>query len=398
MALSSVSHDGRGDIEALVAPSYDERARQRFVSSLRKFSIVDMPEVLREDYEGRVKPGLAASGRVPNDWRAIDRAMEKANSYRLYSSLRYHAQEMCFMSVQAPVERVLPELIDTARRIARERPAGGTLTLDPSLPIPRYVSALDVHLTPGCFHSEYTEDDVAQGAVISLGSRVFGANQRQRLMFGGVGKAIARWMKTCRPDVRVRRILDIGTSSGKNLLPYFEQFEGVECHGIDVGAPLLRYGHAVAEQAGLPVHFSQQNAEATNFPDGHFDLIVSSFFFHEVPVKVTRSILKECHRLLRPGGMIVHQELPAERLVDDWENYYWNWDTHYNNEPSYTAFRAQDPIALCAEAGFSADKCFAQLLPDVSVYPDRNEAFDWADPSRPMHGRGGWYVFGGQKN
>jgi len=44
-----------------------------------------------------------------------------------------------------------------------------------------------------------------------------------------------------------------------------------------------------AEQEGIAVHFSQQNAETLDFADGFFDLIVSSFFFHEVPVPSNQS-------------------------------------------------------------------------------------------------------------
>lgn len=381
------------DIEALASPTLDERGRQRFCSALRRFAIQDMPERLQRDFEERVKPAREARGERLDTARAIDAAMAGEDSYRFYSVLRYNAQEMCFLSVQESVERALPEMIAVARAAVDRRPAGGTLRLDPTLRVPRYVTALDVHLTPGCFHSEFTEDDVAQGAVVSLGSRVFTASMNHRA-WGGVAKVIGRWVKHVRPDFRPLRILDIGTSSGKNLLPYVEAFPGVEAHGVDVAAPLLRYGHALAEHEGVPIHFSQQNAESLDFPDAHFDLIVSSFFFHEIPVKATRRVLKECRRLLRPGGMMVHQELPATGLVDAWEDYFWNWDTDNNNEPFYTAFRAEDPIALCVEAGFERDRCFAQILPDVNAYPDRYGAFSWDEPGRPRHGKGGWYVFG----
>lgn len=381
------------DIEALAMPTLDERGRQRFCSALRRFAIQDMPERLQQDFEGRVKPAREAKGERLDSARAIDAALAGEDSYRFYSTLRYNAQEMCFLSVQEPVERALPEMIAVARGAVERSPAGGTLRLDPTLEVPRYVTALDVHLTPGCFHSEWADDDVAQGAVVSLGSRVFTASMNHR-SWGGVAKVISRWVKHARPDFRPLRILDLGTSSGKNLLPYVEAFPGVEAYGVDVAAPLLRYGHALAEHEGVPIHFSQQNAEQLDFPDGHFDLIVSSFFFHEIPVKATRRVLRECRRLLRPGGMMVHQELPATGLVDAWEDYFWNWDTDNNNEPFYTAFRAEDPIALCVEAGFEPDRCFAQILPDVNAYPDRHGAFGWDEPGRPRHGKGGWYVFG----
>ena len=382
------------DIEALARPTLDERSRQGFCSALRRHAIRDMVEELHIDFTQNVD---GRGGEEFRNARDIAQAMRARSSFKFYSSVRYNVQEMCFHSVQPQIERALPQMIETARDAAARSPAGGSLRLNPNLEVPRYVTALDVHLTPGCFHSEWTEDDVAQGAVVGLGSRVFAANMNHR-MFGGVAMVISRWIKATYPSFRPRRILDIGTSSGKNLLPYVKAFPGVEAYGVDVGAPLLRYGHAVAEHEGVPIHFSQQNAEALDFPDGFFDLIVSSFFFHEIPVKSTRNVLRECYRLLSPQGLMVHQELPATNLVDAWEDYFWNWDTKNNNEPSYTAFRAEDPIALCNTAGFDAQKAFAKILPDVTAYPDRATEFEWDEPGRPMHGRGGWYVFGAWKS
>jgi SAM-dependent methyltransferase len=381
------------DIEALPESNLEERGRQRFCSALRRFAIQEMPEMVRKDFDERVAPAHKAKGELIGDAGAIEEVMKDEASYRFYSTLRYNAQEMCFQSVQEPIERALPGMIDVAKAAIQRNPAGGSVKLDPSLAIPDYVSRLDVHLTPGCFHSEWVEDDVAQGAVVSLGARVFSASMSHR-SWGGVAKVISRWLKHERPDFAPVRILDIGTSSAKNLVPYVEAFPGTEAHGVDVAAPLLRYGHAIAEHEDIALHLSQQNAEALDFPDGHFDLIVSSFFFHEITVEATRKVLKECRRLLRPGGVMVHQELPATCLVDAWEDFFWNWDTEHNNEPNYTDFRAQDPAVLLEEAGFGAAENFAQLLPDLGTYPDRAEAFGWDEPGRPRHGKGAWYVFG----
>ena len=381
------------DIEALAVSTLSERGRQRFCSALRRHAIQVMPERLQAEYESEVKPALESAGAVLDNARAIEEALRRNPTYQLYSSLRYNAQEMCFMSVQDTIERVLPEMISVARDARERAPVDGSLRLDPTLEIPDYLSALDVHLTPGCFHNEWTEDDVAQGAVVSLGSRVFTASMAFRSK-GGVARVISRWLQADYPDFRPLRILDIGTTSGKNLLPYHDAFPEAEIHGVDVGAPLLRYGHAIAEFERVPVHFSQQNAESMDFPDQHFDLIVSSFFFHEIPVAATRNVLSECRRLLKPGGMMVHQELPASNLVDAWEDYFWNWDTEHNNEPFYTDFRAQDPIALMVEAGFPREHGYAHILPDINAYPDRASPFAWDEPGRPRHGKGGWYVFG----
>jgi len=391
------------DIDSYFRPTHNEVARQSFVSALRKHVLVDKLGEMKRVYEDEALPAFKkAKGHAPRTGDDVEDAMAGKAVYNFYSSLRYNAQEMVWASVQEPVERVLPDMISLAKQAAAQTPAGGSLRLNPSLEIPRYVSAVDVHLIPGCFHSEYTADDVAQGAVVSFGGMVFsGAMGWRRGLagkFGAVGESIGYYFQQKHPNFKPRRILDMGTSSAKNLMPYAEIFPDAELYAIDVAAPLLRYGHAKAEASGIPVHFSQQNAEATDFPDGHFDLIVSSFFFHELPLKATRAILKECHRLLSTGGMMAHMELPPRKSCDPYLNFYWDWDTLNNNEPAYSAFRASDPSIMCAEAGFAKNTAYEITVPNRATFGDENFAkFIRGEVEAPRHGSGGWFIFGATK-
>jgi SAM-dependent methyltransferase len=387
------------DIETLYRPTHDERARQQFVSTLRKHAIVDLRNMMKRDWESRVEPSLEARGEAPEDWRGIERAMEKEDSFRFYSAVRYNAQEMSFLSVQDTVERALPDMIDVAKDAAVRNPAGGSLRIPGNFEVPRYVSSLDVHLIPGSFDAEYTTDDVAQGAVVAFGSKVFAGQHPFRKKPGAVAESVGNWMRLKYPDFRPRRILDLGTSSGKNLFPYAGVFPGAELHGVDVGAPLLRFAHARARALGYDVHYSQQDARRLDFEDGTFDLVVSSFFLHEQSKATNRQVLKEAHRLLRPGGIMVHMELPPAGEVDPYYNFYLDWDAYYNNEPHYAGFRELDPVDECVRAGFARSRCFARRIPNYGVVSDE----EFAESARglrpaPPHGNGAsWFIFGAVK-
>lgn len=170
-----------------------------------------------------------------------------------------------------------------------------------------------------------------------------------------------------------RRILDIGCGVGHATLPWVEAFPDAEVHGIDVGAALLRYGHARAESLGRAVHFHQMNAERTGFPDGHFDLIVSHIVLHETSTRALPAIFAECHRLLAPGGAMLHVDQP--KFDDDpWATFLQENETHYNNEPFWRAFRRVDQRALAVTAGF-ADAAITEdvLVADV-VRQSQNNA------------------------
>ena len=384
-------------VESLSPPSHDERSRQAFVASLRKHLMVDMSARLRSLYDTEVAPAVAArEGHAPRDGREVRRAMLGQPYFQAWSALRYAAQEQTWWTVQPQIERALPTLRAACRSLAERRPAGGSLRLNPATPLPREVTSLDIHLMPGCFHTEFAADDVAQGAVYTLGTAVFGGALKLRTRGGGVAASVARWIRATRPGFEPRRIVDLGCTTGANTLPYLDVFPDAELHGVDVGAPLLRYAHARAELLGRRVHYSQQNAESLDFADGSVDLVVSSFFLHEQSVASTARILRECHRVLRPGGLMVHMELPPVAETDPYYSFYLDWDAYYNNEPHYAAFRALDLRAEVTAAGFPADGCFQTRIPNWGTLSEQAflDAVLGRAPVAP-HGNGAsWFIFG----
>jgi ubiquinone/menaquinone biosynthesis C-methylase UbiE len=153
-------------------------------------------------------------------------------------------------------------------------------------------------------------------------------------------------------------------------------------HAIDIGPSLLRYAHARAESLGKRVHFSQQDAAATNFPDGHFDLITSSILFHETSAKALPAILRETWRLLAPGGIAVHGDLPPFWAMDEFNQFMLDCETWYNNEPYWGAMREVDQVALSIKAGFAAENvefCMAPSAYRAAAGHDRSfEAGEFA--------------------
>ena len=388
------------NVDAPYRPNHDERARQAFVGVLRAYAGRDMQRTLKEEYEAQVQYAVEQRKLpAPQTAQEIEDLMDPLPFYKFYGALRYNSQEMRYLSVIDPVERVADEMIAIGKEIHQRQPAGGSLRLDPDLVLPRYVTALDVHLAPGSFYSEYADDDLSQGAMLAYGGDIgLGGAVIKELDLGAVATSIGYWLTQKYPDFKPRRILDIGTQSGRNLFGYLDAYPKIEAHGVDISAPALRYGHARAEYLGKTVHFSQQNAEYLDYPDGHFDLIVSSFFFHELPLAATNRILEQCRRLLAPGGIMAHMELPSHGECSAWDNFVWDWDAKYNNEPYYALFRSQDFVELMTSAGFEKGKCFATTVPNLST-TDLNDypRYVSGDLPPPKHGHGGWFIFGAER-
>jgi ubiquinone/menaquinone biosynthesis C-methylase UbiE len=156
---------------------------------------------------------------------------------------------------------------------------------------------------------------------------------------------------------------------------------------------MLRYGHARAEALGKRIHFSQQNAECTDFPDGSFDLVVSHILLHEIPPPAIRNVMRECYRLLAPGGMMLHVEAPLYRDMDAYTTFIYDWETVNNNEPFWSAMRELDLMAIATKSGFEADKVIQTFVPN-GVWKDRTPDNSQAPK---FSSRGNWFVLAATK-
>lgn len=388
------------DIDTLVDPTHDEVSRQGYVSRLRKYVLNDLQANMGESYEATVKPKFVAEkGREPKSGEEVRDAIADNMAYRMWSSMRYNAQEMVWDSVREEVQRQLPEMISISDQAAHSNAHGGRLSLDPNLEMPDYVDSLDVHLMPGCWQEEHAEGDVAQGAVYAHGGSVFRGSLIQLNKRSGVAASVSQWLSIRNPDFKPDKILETGCTIGNNLFPYLDIYPEAELYGVDVAAPCLRYAHARAVARGVNAHFFQQNAEKLSFEDETFDLVVSSFFYHETAVAATKRMLAECKRVLKPGGMMVHMELPPAGHVDAYYNFVLDWDNEHNNEPHYRDFRSQDPIDLMTGAGFAKDDCWTASIPEVSaVSEDHFRAVALGESPPPSHGNySSWCLFGATK-
>lgn len=388
------------DIDTLSDPTHDELSRRGYISRLRRHVLHDMQKNMGDAYDASVKPSfVAAHGREPENGEEVRTVMEDNLAYRMWSSVRYNAQEMVWESVRDEVERLLPDMISTAEQAMESGSNVGSLHLDPSLDMPDYVDSLDVHLMPGCWQEEHANNDVAQGAIYAHGGPVFRGSLIKLNQRSGVAASVSQWLSFKYPDFKPEKILETGCTIGNNLFPYADIYPDAELYGVDVAAPCLRYAHARAVARNINAHFYQENAEHLSFEDNTFDLIVSSFFYHETAVAATKQMLAECHRVLKPGGMMVHMELPAASQVDAYYNFVLDWDTEHNNEPHYRDFRGQDFYDLMTSAGFERDECFMVSIPEVSRVPeDQFRAVALGEAPPPSHGNyTSWYLFGATK-
>lgn len=335
---------------ALPKATADEASRQEFAKSLKGFIQSTLLPGLTPVYQGRVAKAFEKdTGRAPADRRDIRAGMVHDLYFQHYAATNRIAQELLWESVGSSVDRQLPELIASAKALSAGTRA--QLVIPEGFEPPRYVTALDIHCMPGGYCSEACPEDISVGAVYDRGVYLYsmgytGPNNDD------MGRSVVNYLKRHMPGFKPRRVLDMGCTVGHSTLPYKELFPDAEVWGIDVGGPCVRYAHARAAAMGLEVNFAQMNAEETSFPDEHFDLVVSHILLHETSGKAMPRVFAEGYRVLAPGGLMIHADLPPFDLMDPFTQFILDNETWYNNEPFWGAMRDMDQFVLAEKAGF----------------------------------------------
>lgn len=158
------------------------------------------------------------------------------------------------------------------------------------------------------------------------------------------------------------RILDVGCGHGK--LSRKLAMEGAkEVEGIDIAESSIAYANAL--QASQPVdnlRLRLQSVYELDFPDQHFDAVVSQVVFEHID-DVPRA-LAQIYRVLKPGGSFYF-------TVDAFRSRYGPHMAHFVRVPWPLIFFSEEACAKVSQDGFER---LRRLHPDIIV-PDY---FQWS--------------------
>ena len=332
--------------------NHDEQAMEDHFIGMRAWVSRNMDPLDKRLVNEVVAPEVSRNRPVCNS-ADIRKPLEAQPLHQMWLSLHHFYQDRFWTSIDGSISRQYDKM---AEKIASYDAPKGSLTLDQTLKPPRYIAAFDHHRMAGSYHTDTAADDFRSGALYDRFATSYLRNVNGGWRNDGRGHTIASHVQAFYPDLKVKRILDMGCSVGHSTVAIARDFPDAEVQAIDIGAPMLRYAHARAEALDQPIHFSQQNAEHTNFPDASFDLITSSVVLHETSASAMRNIFVESRRLLRPGGVMVHLEVPTRyEHLGLWEQVRNDFEAHYNNEPFMAAIGRTDFAEVAMSAGFEAD-------------------------------------------
>lgn len=163
-------------------------------------------------------------------------------------------------------------------------------------------------------------------------------------------------IKNYQKNYAISSILDVGCSVGISTTFLKEAFP--KSHHIE-GIDLSPYFLAIASFNGKnskELSFSHQNAEFTNFKDQTFDLVCSSFLFHELSKTARLGILKEIFRTLQPQGVIAILDLNPSILKEKLSKNQLRKIFFESTEPHIYDYYQSDLLQELESVGFSNSK------------------------------------------
>lgn len=369
-------------INELYRPNHDEASRQEFVGVMKGLANGYLEGVLNQKYTAEYEADYEAKhGHKPQTRDEAAAALADQDLYKLWGSLVYTSQDLMWETCGETIDRQREEFEAAAAALESKANKLGSLKLNRDMILPEPIASLEIHRQPGGYFYEADAQDLTSPLLylssVELYRTAKGLGSGAETGEPGMGRFMVNGFKTKFGDKQPKRILDLGCGIGTETMALHEAFPDAEIHGLDLSGPLLRFAHVWAEGQGAGIHYRQANAQDTDYPEGHFDLVVSHIMFHETWSDILPGIMAEVQRILAPGGAFINGDVPYQpSQIPLYRQALNGWQVDYNGEPFWNGFADTDVTQAMIAAGFSEDAVFADYVP---------------------LGQGNYYLFGAQK-
>jgi demethylmenaquinone methyltransferase/2-methoxy-6-polyprenyl-1,4-benzoquinol methylase/phosphoethanolamine N-methyltransferase len=116
-----------------------------------------------------------------------------------------------------------------------------------------------------------------------------------------------------RADLRPgESVLDAGCGPGALAILAKERAQDGDVYGIDPSREMIDLARKKAARRRIDAHFELAAIEDLPFPNGRFDLVVSSYMLHHLPADLKRTGMREVARVLKPGGRLLAVDITGK--------------------------------------------------------------------------------------
>jgi ubiquinone/menaquinone biosynthesis C-methylase UbiE len=170
-------------------------------------------------------------------------------------------------------------------------------------------------------------------------------------------------------DQRRLRLLDIGCGTGRFIDSVKQVWPRLPVVGLDMSEAYTRQAKHHLQRFAR-INLVVGNAESIPVPDDSQDAVTSIFMFHELPPKVRRTVVRECARVLKPGGRLIIVDSLQRGDQPDYEGLLELFPQNFH-EPYYASYMDE-------AFGVIAKACGLTHVRDVKAFISKVMVFDKA--------------------
>jgi ubiquinone/menaquinone biosynthesis C-methylase UbiE len=167
-------------------------------------------------------------------------------------------------------------------------------------------------------------------------------------------------------DQRTLRLIDLGCGTGRFLDLVKQAWPRLSVLGLDLSEAYIRHARRHLRRNSR-LHLLVANAEAIPVPDSSAEAVTSIFTFHELPPRVRRIVVKECARVLKPGGRLILLDSLQNRDEPVYDALLDRFPQNYH-EPYYRSYIGEDFPAIARQYGLKHQRDVKAFVSKVMVF------------------------------
>ena len=161
------------------------------------------------------------------------------------------------------------------------------------------------------------------------------------------------------------KLLDIGCGTGRTLHQIARTHPQMRLHGCDLSPNYIKLARKRLEDVA-ELTLAVENGESLPWADNTFDVVTSTYMFHELPRNARRNVVREMLRVVRPGGLCVIEDSAQASESPELAQVLLGFPAEFH-EPFYADYLRDDLGSILDETGFKLRETQPHLVSKVVI-------------------------------